>query len=91
MGRQWLTRQRLTHFFKFLEILEKQEKFGSRRLSHISVNGKFGVSVISLQTLVQKYNGSPMIDTPKIDTFFQISRNFRKTRKYLFKKNTEYL
>ena len=32
------------------------------------------------------YNGSPMIDTPKIDTFFQISRNFRKTRKYLFKK-----
>ena len=27
--------------------------FGSRRLSRISVNGKLGVSVISLQTLVQ--------------------------------------
>ena len=28
-------------------------KVGSRRLSHISVNGKLGVSIISLQNLVQ--------------------------------------
>ena len=28
-------------------------KYGSRRLSHIGVNGKLGASVISLQTLVQ--------------------------------------
>ena len=42
------------------------------------------------------YSGSPKIDTPKIDTFFKISRNFGKTRKYLLKKiqniyNLEYI
>jgi len=33
-------------------------KFGSKRLSHNSVNDKFGVSVISMQTLVQASQSS---------------------------------
>ena len=44
------------------------------------------------KTLCHQDHSAPTYSpSPKIDAFFKVSRNFQKTKKILFKKNTEYL